>query len=99
MLAIVLNIALWIWLFIQFPPTSDTVFLHYNVLFGVDLIGAWWRVLWVPILGAFIILLNTVVGWFSFAYDQFIATLCLVVCVAVQLLLYPAVYVLIFLNV
>ncbi len=38
-LAALLNLFSWLWLSIQIPDTSGQMFLHYNVLFGVDYIG------------------------------------------------------------
>jgi len=35
--------------------------LHYNIYFGVDWYGAWWNIFFMPIIGAVILLVNTVI--------------------------------------
>ena len=96
--ALGINFAIWLWLLIQFPPTRETVFLHYNVLFGVDLVGPWSGLLLLPIVGLVILLLNTVLGWLTYQYDSFISTVLLVAATCSQLFLFLAMYLLVFLN-
>ena len=48
-LSLFLNLATWTWLLWQISPTSGQIFLHYNILFGVDLVGPWWKILYLPI--------------------------------------------------
>ena len=40
---------------------SDLTVLHYNIYFGVDWYGAWWNIFFMPIIGAVILLVNTVI--------------------------------------
>ncbi len=44
----------------KLPFTTDTVYLHYNVYFGIDLTGSWYGVLWIPGSGAVIAVVNTI---------------------------------------
>jgi len=58
-----LGINLLIWLaayFINASVSQDLVVLHYNIDFGVDLIGSVKRVYIIPLLGLIIILVNAV---------------------------------------
>lgn len=61
-----LNIAanLYLWLFIYFRGrgTTGSVPLHYNVIFGVDVIGPWQRLFEKSLLGLIIIVLNYVLA-------------------------------------
>lgn len=50
--------AQWALLFWQLPPTDQTVFLHYNVFFGIDLTGAWNQLLWLPGTGTGLLIIN-----------------------------------------
>src|SRR3989344_4976835 len=38
-----LNIALWCFVAYFIRPGKIPIILHYNVYFGVDLVGAWWH--------------------------------------------------------
>ncbi len=42
--------------------TKPAVPLHYNIHFGVDLFGAWWRVFMPSIAGLVIIIINTILA-------------------------------------
>lgn len=42
--------------------TKPAVPLHYNIHFGVDLIGAWWRVFMPSIIGLAILIVNTILA-------------------------------------
>lgn len=96
---VLVQLLLWGYIFIQFPPRSETIFLHYNVLFGVDLVGSWWRILLLPIVGLVIAAGNGVVGWLSYQYDTFFSTVLWATAAYVQIILWFAVYVIVYLNV
>ncbi|HCC13202.1 MAG TPA: hypothetical protein DEP63_00440 [Candidatus Magasanikbacteria bacterium] len=97
--SLVLNIASWIWLLLNIRPSVDQVFLHYNILFGVDLVGSWYNVLSLPIAGFLIILLNALLGWFLFKQDEFAAYLLNAIAVLVNMFLLVSSALLVFLNV
>lgn len=97
-LAILINTSMWAYILIVFPPRSETVFLHYNILFGVDLIGPWWRLLMTPTFGLIIILINLLISWFTYKYDQLITVIVLSSTVIMQIILALATYHIIFLN-
>ncbi|MBI5221361.1 MAG: hypothetical protein HY979_00965 [Candidatus Magasanikbacteria bacterium] len=50
--------------------TTDSVFLHYNVVFGVDLIGEWWKVFYIPLSALGIFLLNFGLSWWLYGQDK-----------------------------
>lgn len=51
--AVFLNILNWIILWIWIEPVDLPIILHYNVYFGVDVLGNWSQVFFSPILGIF----------------------------------------------
>lgn len=69
----ILNAAAWLWLAIEIHPRADYFFLHYNILFGVDEVGVWWQILYVPLTGLLILTVNTLIGWLVFARDKYIS--------------------------
>ena len=62
LLALVLDIIIWIYLFLKIGPQENPVYLHYNIYFGVDLIGAWYWIYYLPALGLFILLVNFIIA-------------------------------------
>lgn len=54
-------VASWVLLLWKIPYTENTIYLHYNVFFGVDLTGSWYQLLWLPGSGTAIWLFNTAV--------------------------------------
>lgn len=58
--AILAHGLVWASLFWKLPPTDATLFLHYNIYFGVDLTGGWNGLLWIPLTGAAILVMNIV---------------------------------------
>lgn len=96
---IVLNAASWIWLATHIHPHLGQVFLHYNILFGVDLVGPWYAVYTLPLAGLCIFLLNGMLGWVLFKQDAFAAYLLNTIALVVNTLLLVSSALLVFLNV
>lgn len=96
--SILLNLAMWGWLLWRVPYGESQIFLHYNVLFGVDFIGAWWKIFFIPLLGLVIALFNGAMGWVLFNRDKFIAQLFNGVGLVAQLLLFISSFLLSLLN-
>ena len=97
--ALVLNIASWVWTLWQIPRTDQEIFLHYTILYGVDYIGEWWRVLNLPAIGLCILVANGALGWSLFHKDKVVGYLLNAVAVLCQVFILIAVSLLIFLNV
>jgi hypothetical protein len=60
-IALLCNAATWALLLWKIPYTEETIFLHYNVYFGIDLTGGWKQLFWVPGSGTVILVINTAV--------------------------------------
>ena len=89
---VLLGLNLLIWLIVYFINVSvsqDLVVLHYNIDFGVDLIGSVERIYIIPLLGLIIILVNAVLIFiFSRSKDfKFFSHLLLAASLAVNLFL------------
>ena len=94
-----LNTATWVWLFWEIKPQKDPIFLHYNILFGVDYIGPWWQIIFLPLTGLLILLLNALIGWLLYHKYPFISQILNAVSVLIQIYILIASALLIFLNV
>ncbi len=93
------NIFSWIWLLWHIRPTEDPLFLHYSVLFGVDLTGPWHSVFVLPAIGLAIILLNTYFAAELFQKDRFASYVLLFGAALCQLFVLIISLLLVFLNV
>ncbi|OGL59205.1 hypothetical protein A3H10_01195 [Candidatus Uhrbacteria bacterium RIFCSPLOWO2_12_FULL_46_10] len=77
-------------------PREENLVLHYNIYFGIDLLGNWYEVLFIPLAGLILVILNAVVGSFVWRRDRVISyllgfgtvILSFVVIVATSLLVY-----------
>lgn len=98
-LGLAVNVLVWGWLAWYISPQEKPIFLHYNILFGVDLIGPWWKVFKLPLIGFLIILVNSIIGWVTFHKDRFISYFLNFISVICQIFLFISAYLLVFLNI
>jgi hypothetical protein len=73
--SILIQIFLWWHLISNIQSDAGQIFLHYNIIFGVDLVGAWWKIYLIPLLGMAVILLNYFFSWMYYSVDKFLARL------------------------
>ncbi|MFH1597644.1 MAG: hypothetical protein ABIB97_01050 [Patescibacteria group bacterium] len=55
---VLVNVSNWIYLAITLQPKSEPIPLHYNIYFGIDLIGVWYNMYAMPFSGLLIIGIN-----------------------------------------
>ncbi len=60
--ALAINIGLWLYLYLGVEHTFESIPLHYNIYFGIDLFGPWYRLLIMPLFGVCILLVNGLVA-------------------------------------
>lgn len=97
-LSLALNLATWLRLWWQIPLNEQDLFLHYNILFGVDYIGKSWEVFKLPLLGTAILLFNVFFGWTLYKHNRFMAQLLNFINLFCQIFLFISASLLIFLN-
>ena len=98
-LAAILNLFSWVWLMVQIPDMGGQMFLHYNVLFGVDYIGEGWRMFLVPLLGLVIFIINMLASWILYRRDVFMSYILVGVTALCQIFVVIATVLVVFLNV
>lgn len=64
---------LWLFLFINIPQGEGQIFLHYNIVIGVDKVGNWWQIFYLPAIGVMVLLVNVIFGLFVYRADKFLA--------------------------
>lgn len=72
---VVTQIFIWWNLVANIRPEVGQIFLHYNIIFGVDLVGDWWQIFYLPAVGIFVLLLNYLLSAVFYSFDKFLARL------------------------
>ena len=70
---------------LNFNPGGEPVFLHYNSIFGVDLVGQWWRILYLPALAFGIGIINGFISLNLFPRERLAARFVAVFTVLIEL--------------
>lgn len=97
--ALFLNVVNWVLIAFFNRPVDFPIILHYNVYFGVDVIGAWWQVYSLPAIGLVILLVNTTLGYsFYCQKERIIAHLLMLGTFIVQIIMTIAVASLLTIN-
>lgn len=70
LLALILNLFVWIYLLVIFWGRTEPVLLHTDILFNANLIGSWVRLLVYPILSLGILLINLILLFYFYLLRQ-----------------------------
>jgi len=70
LLALILNLFVWIYLLVTFWGRAEPVLLHTDILFNANLIGSWVRLLVYPILSLGILLINLILLFYFYLLRQ-----------------------------
>ena len=66
---------MWIYILYYIHPSPDQYFLHYNITFGVDLAGEWWKILYLPISGLAVFVINYFLSFYFYGIEKFMSRL------------------------
>jgi hypothetical protein len=69
-LALTTNLFFWIFLFLKSSQLEEIIPLHYNVYFGIDMIGSRHELLKMPALGLLILLINLVLAFRIYKHER-----------------------------
>jgi hypothetical protein len=84
--AFLLNLAGWTILALFIRPDQSVVILHYNVYFGVDLIGDWQQAYLIPVIGLLFLGVNLwLARWFYGNRERFAAYVLLLASIMIEL--------------
>jgi len=84
--ALFVNFGNWAAIAYFIRPVDFPIILHYNIYFGVDVIGAWWQVYFLPLIGLAILSVNTVLGYLFYQQkERIVAHLLLLATLIVQI--------------
>lgn len=97
--SIILNAVNWGLIAFFIRPVDFPIILHYNVYFGVDVIGAWWQVYYLPLIGLTVLLANTILGYIFYQQkERIVAHLLMLAIFIVQIAMTIAVACLLIIN-
>ncbi len=96
--SIILNALLWAVLLYNIKPQETPLMLHYNIYFGIDLIGNWYQVLYIPISGLIIFLINLAFSFIIHNKDKVLSYFSLIISSISQLILLVAGILVVLLN-
>lgn len=68
--ALLINATNWGLIAYFIRPVDFPIILHYNVYFGVDVIGAWWQIYFLPLIGLAILSVNTILGYLFYQQKE-----------------------------
>jgi hypothetical protein len=97
-LAALVNGVAWALILWKLPPTDGTVFLHYNIYFGIDLAGSWYQLLWIPGSGTVIVGVNLIVTLLATGLQKFFRVIGAVVTLLIELMILLASLLVVLLN-
>ena len=64
------NLGLWLLLAWQIRGLGESMSLHYNIYFGIDLLGPWYQIFSLPAVGLIFFLLNFLIGVFIYSQEK-----------------------------
>lgn len=89
----------WWYIVFHMRPSNELFFLHYNIIFGVDLVGEWWKILLIPIGGLIIIIINLLLAAGIYNSDKVFSRLLTVFTAIFQLGLLLTAYLIMEMNI
>ncbi|OGH68621.1 MAG: hypothetical protein A2754_01885 [Candidatus Magasanikbacteria bacterium RIFCSPHIGHO2_01_FULL_47_8] len=94
-----LQVVMWWYITSKISPTNEQIFLHYNIMFGIDLVGEWWKIFFAPIAGVAVLLINYFLSFSLYGSNKFLARLLSVFTICFQALLLVGVVIIVRLNI
>lgn len=98
-LALLINIIHWLLLFFKISPAGDRILLHYNVIFGADLVDKSIYAYLIPSFAFGILIFNFALSYVIYKKEKLVSYFFNFSTVAVQLIFFIATLVLILINV
>ena len=98
LISLIINFGIWIILYIYIEPSQDPIYLHYNIYFGINLIGEWYKIFIIPLSGLLIILVNYLAGVTMYTSNRVLSYLVVLFTIPVNLFLILAAVLLTFIN-
>lgn len=97
--SLILNVINWGLIAFFIGPVDFPIILHYNIYFGVDVIGPWWNIYFLPAIGFIILAINAILGYLFYQKkERIVAHLLMLATFIVQIAVTVAVAGLLMIN-
>ena len=97
--SIAAQFVMWWYIVSKLSGRADQVFLHYNVVFGVDLVGKWWQALFLPLGGVIILVVNFLASFLFYRADKFLAHFLTIITMGLEVFLTIATIIVVGMNI
>ena len=97
-LSALINLGLWIYLFANKIGGHYPVILHYSLLSGVDYLGEYYKIFFIPLTGLILFLINGAIGYWLYSREKLAAYFLMIASLEIQIFLFIAGVVLIKIN-
>ena len=105
-IGLVINLATWAIIYFKFRPLvyhlpADQAFipLHYNIYLGIDSLGNWKKIFWLPGIGLIIGFINTILALMIFSKKEILSYFLSISFAVIQLFLLVATIITILINI
>jgi len=89
-ITIIINFTLWVILSQKIKPNPEPIPLHYNIYFGIDLIGLWYKIYFIPGAGFLIIFINLLLSSIIYKREKIISYFLMIAASVAQIILLGA---------
>lgn len=76
-LCLLVNVILWVLLLLKFWNFGEYIILDYNIYFGISMLGPWYQVLIMPLLGLLAIIIDFLLSFYMYLKNLLVSR-CLV---------------------
>lgn len=87
LISLAFSVLLPIWRLFPDIQEQPAIPLHYNIHFGVDSLGPWWKMFLYPAFGALVLIVNTILAMTIFEKDRVLRNLLLMTSIAVNVVI------------
>ena len=94
-----INIVTWIALFFAFSGSIEYIVLRYNIYFGISYLGPWYNILFLPILGILVFLINFSFSFYFYIKEKILSYFLAVTASVFNVLMLLAAAILIYVNI
>lgn len=91
-LAALLNLLQWLFIYLRVKPRPDPIPLHYTITFGIDRIGPWYSAYLLPLSGAMILFLNVLLTLIVLEHHRVTGMFIVILSMFMQLVLLAAAF-------
>lgn len=90
--SVIVNLSIWLLLYIRVEPSEYPIPLHYNIYTGIDAIDYWYKIFIIPAFGLGTILINLIIGLFFNNKEKFVSYILYTAALIIQILILAGSY-------